>query len=139
MRCGRVDSWAERASFEKMATDYEYSTTSGAEKFYKKTVEKLTRLLVDAGVLSLVELKLTEKNKKIALTAYEYKAVHRYSNEDDEWGKIQFDFPSESAEIVNLADGDFCKTKVFAKAAIRHILKIPFGELPKKLTMVLEL
>lgn len=74
MRCGRVDSWAERASFEKMATDYEYSTTSGAEKFYKKTVEKATRLLVDAGVLSLVELKVTEKNKKIALTAYEYKA-----------------------------------------------------------------
>lgn len=97
MTCGRVGSWAERASFEKMATDYEYSTTSGAEKFYKKTVDKLTGLLVDAGVLGLVELKQIERNKKIAAATYQY------------------------------------------KAAIRHILKVPFTELPKKLAVVLEL
>lgn len=139
MRCGRVGSWEERAAFEKMATDYEYSTTSGAEKFYKKTVDKLTGLLVDAGVLGLVELKQIEKNKKIAATAYQYKAVHQYANDDDEWGEIRFDFSAGTAEIVKLADGDFCKTKVFAEIAIRHILRIPFAELPKKLSVVLEL
>ena len=64
MNCGRVKPWDERYSFEQLATAYEYSTTSGAERFYKKIVDKLTGLLVDAGVLGAVELKLTDKNKK---------------------------------------------------------------------------
>lgn len=84
MNCGRVMPWDERYSFERLATAYEYSTTSGAERAYKKIVDKLTGLLVDAGVLGVVELKLTDKNKKIAAAAYEYKAVHRYANDDDE-------------------------------------------------------
>lgn len=45
-------------------------------------VEKLTGLLVDAGVLGMVELKLIDKNKKIAAAAYQYKAVYRYANDD---------------------------------------------------------
>ena len=139
MTCGRVGSWDEHASFEKMATDYEYSTTGGAEKAYKKAVDKLTGLLVDAGVLGVVELKLTDKNKKIAAAAYEYKAVHQYVNDDDEWGEIRFDFSAGIAQIVKLADGDFCKTNVFAEVAIRRILQIPFKELPKKLTIPFEL
>ena len=56
--------WDERYSFEQLATAYEYSTTSGAERAYKKIVDKLTGLLVDAGVLGVVELKLTEKKQK---------------------------------------------------------------------------
>ncbi len=139
MTCGRVGSWDERASFEKIATDYEYTTTGGAEKAYKKIVDKLTGYLVDAGVLGVVELKQIERNKKIAAAAYEYKAVHRFTNDDDERGDIRFDFSAGIAEIVKLADGDFCKSKVFAEVAIRHILKIPFGELPKKLTIPFEL
>ena len=139
MTCGRVGSWDERASFEKMATAYEYSTTGGAEKAYKKTVDKLTGHLVDAGVLGVVELKLTEKNKKIATAAYEYKAVHQYANDDDEWGEIRFDFSAGTAQIIKLADGDFCRTNVFAKIAIRQILKISMSELPKKLTIPFEL
>ena len=139
MTCGRVGSWDERASFEKIATDYEYTTTGGAEKAYKKIVDKLTAHLVDAGVLGVVELKQIERNKKIAVAAYEYKAVHRYANDDDERGEIRFDFSAGTAEIVKIADGDFCKSKVFAEVAICHILKIPFGELPKKLTIPFEL
>ena len=56
--------WDERYSFEQLAAAYEYSTTSGAERAYKKIVDKLTGFLVDAGVLGVVELKLTDKNKK---------------------------------------------------------------------------
>ena len=55
-------------------------------------MDKLAGLLVDAGVLGVVELKLTEKHKKIAVVAYGYKAVHQYANDDDEWGEIRFDF-----------------------------------------------
>ena len=94
---------------------------------------------MDAGVLGVVELKLTEKNKKIAATAYEYKAVHPYVNDDDEWGEIRFDFVAGTAQIVKPADGDMSKTKVFAKIAIRRIWKLSMSELPKKLTFPFEL
>ena len=131
--------WDERTSFDKLSTDYEYSTTSGAERFYKRVVEKLTGLLVDAGVLGMVELKLIDKNKKIAAAAYQYKAVYRYANDDDEWGEICFDFSAGTAQIVKQADGDLSRTNVFAKIAIRQILKLSMSELPKKLTIPFEL
>ena len=67
---------------------------------------------MDAGVLGVVELKLTEKNKKIAAAAYEYKAVHPYVNDDDEWGEIRFDFVAGTAQIVKPADGDMSKKSV---------------------------
>ena len=139
MNCGRVMPWDERTSFEKLSTDYEYSSTSGAERFYKRVVEKMTGLLLDAGVLGVVELKLTDKNKKIAAAAYEYKAVHRYANDDDEWGEIRFDFSVRTAQIVKLADGDLSRSSVFAKIAIRQILTLSVSELPKKLTIPFEL
>jgi len=138
MTCGRVMPWDERYSFEQLATAYEYSTTSGAERAYKQIVDKLTGLLADAGVLGVVELKLIDKNKKIAAAAYRYKAVHRYVS-DDEWGEIRFDFSAGTTEIVKLADGDLSKTNVFAKIAIRKILELSMSELPKKLTIPFEL
>ena len=139
MTCGRVGSWEERPTFEELAVMFEGSTASGAERAYKKALDKLTGHLVDAGVLGVVELKLTDKNKKISAAAYEYKAVHRYANDDDEWGEIRFDFSAGTAEIVKLADGDLSRTNVFAKIAIRQILKFSMGELPKKLTIPFEL
>ena len=139
MNCGRVMPWDERYSFEQLATAYEYSSTSGAERAYKKIVDKLTGHLVDAGVLGVVELRLTDKNKKIAAAAYEYKAVHRYANNDDKWGEIRFDFSTGTAEITKLADGDFSRSNVFAKIAIRQILNFSTSELPKKLTIPFEL
>lgn len=139
MNCGRVMPWDERYSFEQLATAYEYSSTSGAERAYKKIVDKLTALLVDAGVLGVVELELTDKNKKTAAVAYEYKAVHRYANNDDEWGEIRFDFSAGTAQIVKPADGEMSKTNVFAKIAIRKMLEHSMSELPKKLTIPFEL
>ena len=87
----------------------------------------------------VAELKLIEKHKKILGAIYEYKAVHRFSNEDDCAGQIKISFREMSVEILSLADGDFCKTNVFAEVAIRRILQIPFKELPKKLTIPFEL
>ncbi len=139
MTCGRVSSWEEHPTFEDLAVMFEGSTASGAERAYKKALDKLTGHLVDAGVLGVVELKLIEKNKKIAAAAYEYKAVHRYASDDDEWGEIRFDFSAGTAQIVKLADGDTSRTNVFAKIAIRKILKLSMNELPKKLTIPFEL
>ena len=139
MTCGRVGLWEERPTFEELAVMFEGSTASGAERAYKKALDKLTGHLVDDGVIGVVELKLIEKNKKIAAAAYEYKAVHRYANDDDEWGEIRFDFSAGTAQIVKLADGDLSRTNVFAKIAIRQILKLSMSELPKKLTIPFEL
>ena len=94
---------------------------------------------MDADVLGVVELNLIEKNKKIAATACEYKAVHRYANDDDEWGEIRFDFSAGTAQIEKPADGDMSRTNVFAKIATRQILKLSMSELPKKLTIPFEL
>lgn len=139
MNCGRVMPWDERYSFEQLATAYEYSSTSGAERAYKKIVDKLTGLLVDAGVLSVVELELIEKNKRITAAAYGYRAVHQYANDDDDWGEIRFNFSVGTAEITKLADGDLSRSNVFAKIAIRQIRKLSMSELPKKMTIPFEL
>ena len=82
---------------------------------------------------------MTEKNKKIAAAAYEYRAVHQYANDDDEWGEIRFDFSAGTAEITKLADGDLSRSNVFARIAIRQSRKLSMGELPKKITIPFEL
>ena len=139
MNCGRVMPWDERYSFEQLATAYEYSTTSGAERAYKKIVDKLTGLLVDAGVLGVVELKQVSKHKGIPGVIYEYKAIHRFSNEDDSPGEIKINLRNGRADILSRADGDTYLTNVFAEVAMAHILKLSAKELPKKLTIPFEL
>ena len=137
MNCGRVMPWNERTSFEKLSTDYEYSTTSGAERFYKKVVEKLTELLVAEGAIHAVRLKQkskTKRKKKIAAAIYEYQA-----DCDGEWGEISFDFENGTAEIVRLADWNTMKTNRFANKAITYLLNCENEKLPKETAVVFEL
>ncbi len=47
MTCGRVSPISERKTFEELAVMFEGSTASGAERAYRKAVEKLTILLVE--------------------------------------------------------------------------------------------
>ena len=47
-------------------------------------------------------------------------------------------FSAGTAQIAKLADGDLSRTNVFAKIAIRQILKLSMSELPKKLTIPFE-
>ena len=56
---------------------FESSTASGAERAYRKAVDKLTELLVSDCVLHAVRLKQKSKiyrKKKIAAAIYEYQA-----------------------------------------------------------------
>ena len=57
MTCGRVGSWKNRPTFEELAIMFEGSTASGAERAYRKAVDKLTELLVAEGALHAVRLK----------------------------------------------------------------------------------
>ena len=130
MTCGRVSPLSERKSFEELAVMFEGSTASGAERAYRKAVEKLTVLLVEAGALHAVRLRrksVKRIKKKIAAAVYEYQA-----DCDGEWGEIQFDFVSGTADIVRLAEWDTMVSKVFAERAVKYIRAFDADNLPKK-------
>ena len=131
MTCGRVSPLSERKTFEELTVMFEGSTASGAERAYRRAVEKLTVLLVEAGALHAVRLKrksVKRIKKKIAAAVYVYQA-----DCDGEWGEIQFDFISGTAEVVQLAEWDTRNSHVFAERAIKHIWSCDTDNLPQKL------
>lgn len=128
MTCGRASPLSERKNFEELAVMFEGSSASGAERAYRRAVEKLTVLLVEAGALHAVRLRrkpVKRAKKKIAAAVYEYQA-----DCDGEWGEIQFDFVSGTAGIVRLAEWDTMNSHVFAERTIRHILALLESCLP---------
>ena len=123
MTCGRVSTLSTQSTSEDLAVDFEGTTASGAERFYRRTLDKLRLKLLERGLVHTVTLKQTEcrkKNKKIAAAVY----LHRADN-DGEWGEIRFDFENGTAEIVKPADRDTIKYNVFAKTAIRYVQSLP--------------
>ena len=130
MTCGRVGAWKDRPTFEELAVMFEGSTASGAERAYRKAVDKLADHLVADGVLHSVRLKQKSKTthkKKIATAVYEYQA-----DRDGEWGEIVFNFENGTAEILSLAEWDTMKTQTYAKKAMAHLLRLPNEKLPKQ-------
>ena len=123
MTCGRVSPLSTQSTFEDLAVDFEGTTASGAERFYRRMHDKLRLKLLESGLVHTVTLKQTEcrkKNKRIAA------AVSLYQTDNDgEWGEIRFDFENDSAEITKLAEWDTIKSNVFAKTAIRYIQSLP--------------
>ena len=133
MTCGRVGSWKNRPTFEELAVMFEGSTASGAERAYRKALEKLTELLVAEGALHVVRLKqksLTHHKKKITVTVYQYQA-----DCDGEWGEIQIDFEKRTAQVFQLAEWDTVKTKCFANRAISYLLSCEDERIPKETTV----
>lgn len=123
MRCGRVSPMSSRSSFEELATLFEGSGTSGAERAYRKALDKLTTILVEDGILHAVRLKrknITRKKKEIATAIYLYQVDY-----DGEWGEIYFDFVNRTTEIRKLAEWDRMISKVFSKKAICYIQTHP--------------
>ena len=123
MRCGRVSPMSSRSSFEELATLFEGSGTSGAERAYRKALDKLTTILVEEGILHVVRLKrknITRKKKEIATAIYLYQVDY-----DGEWGEIYFDFVNRTTEIRKLAEWDRMISKVFSKKAICYIQTHP--------------
>ena len=136
MTCGRVGSWKNRPTFEELAVMFEGSTASGAERSYRKAVDKLTEFLVAEGAIHAVRLKQkskTKRKKKITAAIYEYQA-----DCDGEWGEMSVDFENGTAEIIRLADWDTIKTNWFANEAIRYILSLSPDALKKYMLVPLE-
>ena len=137
MTCGRVSPLSTQSTFEDLAVDFEGTTASGAERFYRRTLDKLRLKLLESGYIHTVTLKQTEcrkKNKKIAAAVYQYQA-----DNDGEWGDLRFDFESGTAEIVKLADWDTVKSNIFAKTAIRYIQSLPEARLLKSVVVPFEM
>ena len=136
MTCGHVGSWKGRLTFEELAVMFEGSTASGAQRAYRKAVDKLTELLVAEDALHAVRLKQkskTKRKKKIAAALYEYQA-----DCDSEWGEISLDFENGTAEIIRLADWDTMKTNRFANRAIEYLLNCENEKLPKETMIAFE-
>ena len=136
MTCGRVSPLSTQSTFEDLAVDFEGTTASGAERFYRRTLDKLRLKLLESGVIHTVTLKQTDmrkKNKKIAAAVYLYQA-----DNDGGWGELRFDFATGTAEIVWLAELDTVKSNVFAKTAIRHIQSLPEAKLPSEVVVMFD-
>ena len=137
MTCGRVGSWKGRSTFEELAVMFEGSTASGAERAYRKAVDKLTELLVAEGAIHAVQLKQKSKTrhkKKIAAAIYEYQAGC-----DGEWGEFSVDFENGTGTLIRLADWDTTKTNRFANRAIAYLLNCENEKLPKETMVAFEL
>ena len=133
MTCGRVSPLSAQSTFEDLAVDFEGTTASGAERFYRRTLDKLRLKLLESGVIHTVTLKQTEcrkRNKKIAAAVYLYQA-----DNDGEWGEIRFDFENGTTEIVRLVDWDTVKSNIFANTAIRYIQGLPEARLLKSVVV----
>ena len=136
MTCGRVSPLSTQSTFEDLAVDFEGTTASGAERFYRRTLDKLRLKLLESGVIHTVTLKQTEcrkRNKKIAAAVYLYQV-----DNDGEWGEIRFDFATGTAEIVRLTEWDTIKPNVFARTAIGYIQSLPEVRLLKEAVVMFD-
>ena len=135
--CQRNNQRSPKTLFEELADMFEGSTASGAERAYRRAVDKLTELLVADGAIHAVRLKQkskTKRKKKIAAAIYEYQA-----DCDGEWGEISLDFENGTAKIVRLADWNTMKTNRFANRAIEYLLNCENEKMPKETMLAFEL
>ena len=54
MTCGRVSPLSTQSTFEDLAVDFEGTTASGAERFYRRTLDKLRLKLLERGLVHTV-------------------------------------------------------------------------------------
>ena len=67
MACGRVSPMSKQKSFEEPAVIFEGSGASGAERAYRRALDKLRLKLMESGMVhtvTLKQVKSTKKNKK---------------------------------------------------------------------------
>ena len=127
---------SKQKSFEELAVMFEGSGASGAERAYRRALDKLRLKLMESGMvhtMTLKQVKSTKKDKKIAAAVYLYQA-----DNDGEWGEIRFDFATGTAEIVRLAELDTVKSNIFARTTIRYIQSLPEAKLPSEAVVMFD-
>lgn len=131
MSYGRVSDRKTQLSFEKLAGMFEGSGASGAERAYKRALEKLLLELVKMGQLHCVRIRQESdqrEDKKITAAVYAYQV-----DNGGEWGEIRFDLPEKTAWVETFAEKDPCDTWAVTDAAIQAVLECEGEKLPKKM------
>ena len=89
------------------------------ERAYARAEDRLTKVLVAAGELHAVELRLKSQQKrgrKITAVVYEYLA-----DCDGKWGELRYNFKDDTAEVLLLADWDTMVSRRFAMRAVEYL------------------
>ena len=103
------------------------------EQAFIKAEDRLTKLLVMAGELHSVELRLKSQKKrgrKITAAVYEYLA-----DCGDKWGELNYNFKDDTADILLLAEWDTTISHRFAMRAIEHLRIHHSNKLPDKIVL----
>ena len=64
LTCGRVSPLSTQSTFEDLAVNFEGTAASGAERFYRRTLDKLRLKLLESRLVHTVTLKQTECRKR---------------------------------------------------------------------------
>ena len=132
----RIGKKKERYSYEQLSALIQASTDKGAEKAYKKALENLLVQLIEDRAIRAVRIKQKNQKRrkqKIAAATYLYQA-----DCDGEWGEIYIDFVNKTAKIIQLADWDLTRSRVYARTAIRFLISTGGRNLPKKRRVIFE-
>ena len=103
------------------------------ERAYARAKDRLTKVLVAAGELHAVELRLKSQQKrgrKITAVVYEYLA-----DCDGKWGELRYNFKDDTAEVLLLADWDTTISHRFAMRAIEHFRTYRNDKLPDRIML----
>ena len=103
------------------------------ERAYARAKDRLTKVLVAAGELHAVELRLKSQQKrgrKITAVVYEYLA-----DCDGKWGELRYNFKDDTAEVLLLADWDTTMSHRFAMRAIEHFRTYRNDKLPDRIML----
>lgn len=103
------------------------------ERAYARAEDRLTKVLVAAGELHAVELRLKSQQKrgrKITAVVYEYLA-----DCDGKWGELRYNFKDDTAEVLLLADWDTTISHRFAMRAIEHFRTYRNDKLPDRIML----
>ena len=103
------------------------------ERAYARAEDRLTTVLVAAGELHAVELRLKSQQKrgrKITAVVYEYLA-----DCDGKWGELRYNFKDDTAEVLLLADWDTTISHRFAMRAIEHFRTYRNDKLPDRIML----
>ena len=103
------------------------------ERTFVRAEDRLTKLLVAEGELHSVELRLKsqkKRGKKMTAAVYEY-----LTDCGGKWGKFNYNFEDDRAEILLLAEWDTIISHRFTMRAIEHLKTHRNDNLPDKIVL----
>ena len=134
--CGGVMPMKEQYSFREISLLNGTTTDKAGELAYHAAVDRLAAQLIEDEVIRIVDMKLKKvvrRKKKNAAATYLYQA-----DCDGEWGEIYIDFENRNIKIIQLADWDLTRSRVYARAVIRFLISIRGRDLPKKRRIIFD-